>query len=135
AQLAVRLGIAGSQPGGGERSRDPQAVRGYGDLLQGQRTGVPLAPYRGVPAGDCGFGRRRIVEARRQLPCQPQLEVARIEPARVDGLAGVRGLGRADLEAEQLDPLPHQLVADLHGLGDDVDRRLVDADVVAQRLA
>src|SRR3546814_9926184 len=67
----------------------------------------------------------RVVEARGQFARQAQLDVARVQAGCDVGPKLLR-LVHADVEAQQLDPLPHQVVADLHRLVDDVDRRLVE---------
>src|SRR3546814_7330305 len=76
-----------------------------------------------VPAGDGGLRGGRVVEARGQFARQAQLDVARVQAGSDVGPKLLRLL-HADVEAQQLDPLPHQVVADLHRLVDDVDRRL-----------
>src|SRR3546814_13743590 len=93
-------------------------------VLQRQQRGVALPGHGDGPAGDGGLRGGRVVEARGQFARQAQLDVARVQAGSDVGPKLLRLL-HADVEAQQLDPLPHQVVADLHRLVDDVDRKSV----------
>src|SRR5690606_39288064 len=103
--------------------------------IERQLAGVALTAHGRVPARYRQIRRLGAVETRGQLAGEAQLDVARVERAGVDPLPQGRRFGDRYLEAQQVDPAPHQHVVDLHRLVDDVDRRLVDAGVVAHRLA
>ncbi len=70
-----------------------------------------------------------------QFAREAQLQITGVQRTGANVRLQLDKLRQRDFKAQQRDPAPHQFVTDLHGLGDDIDGRLVDADVISERLA
>ena len=120
--------LEGRDPGRGEQRGDADPPSA-GTTMSGRAARCRLPGHRGinqpaiaVSAEAASWKRVASSRARRNLTSRGLSAPARCRRRRT--------LVDPDLEAQQVDPAPHQFIADLHGLVDDVDRRLGDADVL-----
>jgi hypothetical protein len=80
-ELAAGLRVAGRNTRCREKRRQTDTFSGNRNIRHRQQGRIALAAHNRVPAGDRLFCRRRIMEARGQLPSKAQLRIARIQRA------------------------------------------------------